>query len=82
MNKKRMIYTWIRNITLVPLIGSIIWLVSKVSRLLMISNSAMITGGRGNELTSFTDIDKYILIVFVVSLTIFLIFNKMKDKGK
>ena len=82
MNKKRMIYTWIRNITLVPLIGSIIWLVSKVSRLLMISNSAMITGGRGNELTSFTDIDKYILIVFVVSLTIFLIFNKMKDKEK
>lgn len=80
--KKNKIFTWLRNIVLIPLLASIIWLVSKGSRILILYNSTMLEGGRGVELSPFTKTDIYILILFVISLTLFLIFNKIKKKHK
>lgn len=82
MKKKNTLFTWLRNIVLVPMIASIIWLVSKGARVLMLYNSTMLEGGRGVKFSPFTKTDLYILVVFVISLTLFVIFNKIRKNTK
>lgn len=78
MMKNNKIFTWIRNIILIPMVASMTWLAFKAHRLLSLYNSTMLEGGSGVKLAPFTNTDKYILIVLVISLILFLIFNKIR----
>jgi len=54
------------------------WLAFKTHRLLSLYNSTLLEGGRGVRLAPFTNTDKYILIVLIISLILFLVFNKIR----
>lgn len=80
--KKKTLFTYLRNIVLMPTLASMAWLLFKAARLLSLYNSTMLEGGRGVKLAPFTNTDIYILIVFVISMTLFLIFNKIRKHTK
>ena len=78
MMKKNKLFTWIRNIVSIPMLASMTWLAFKAARLLSLYNSTMLEGGRGVKLAPFTNSDIYILIILVISLILFLTFNKIR----
>lgn len=80
--KKKNLFTYLRNLVLMPMLASLAWLLFKSARLLSLYNSTMLEGGRGVKLAPFTNTDIYILIVFVISMTLFLIFNKIRKHTK
>lgn len=82
MMKKNKLFAWIRNIVLIPMVASMTWLAFKAHRLLSLYNSTMLEGGSGVKLAPFLNIDIYILSVFVISLIVYLVFNKIRKNGK
>lgn len=79
MMKKNKLFTWI---SLISMVASMTWLAFKAHRLLSLYNSTMLEGGRGVKLAPFTNTDKYIMGVFVISLIVYLVFNKIRKNGK
>ena len=55
MMKKNKLFTWIRNIVLIPMVASITWLAFKAHRLLSLYNSTMLEVQIPAHLSTFSD---------------------------
>jgi len=88
MKKNYFMISLVRNIALVAWMVSALWLGGKAFQQYNLYNSNLQltqvagAGFKMSEIFHFTGFDKTILIVFVIALIVFIIFNKMQKKAK
>jgi len=85
MKEKKNALLWIKNIALVCAVAAICWLGAKLVRVFTMFNTGgaeVIGADEWEKMKSFSTLDKTMIIVFVISISVVIIVNKIRWKEK
>lgn len=75
---------WIKNIALVCMTASICWLGAKLVRILTMFNTGgneLVGEAEWERIKSFSTLDKTMIVVFIISIIVVIIINKMRKRS-
>ena len=85
MKDKKSVLLWVKNIALVCAVTAICWLGAKLVRVFTMFNTGgaeMIGEAEWEKMKSISTLDKTMIVVFIISIIIVIIVNKIQWKTK
>jgi len=85
MKDKKNVLLWIKNVALVCAVAAICWLGAKLVRVFTVFNSGganMVGEAEWEKIKSISTLDKTMIAVFVISIIVVIVVNKIRWKTK